>query len=131
MRRKTERFLFPLVLLFVIPMLAQVEHAPTPEQCRADGDAWDIPKWSSSVPNEGAFADFATAVLRDPRLSAKTLDARNAELEQCEKTDSTQFGRYAQAARAYTSAELVRMACFILRHNLKEQFYQEDEQGKR
>lgn len=37
------RLLLPLFFLSVIPVTGQVEHAPTPEQCKADADAWGIP----------------------------------------------------------------------------------------
>jgi hypothetical protein len=126
-----KRLLFRLLLLFAIPVIGQVEHATTPEQCRADSDAWDIPTWSVSVPNGDAFRDFAISMLVKSTVSAKTMDARMVEFDECMKTDSNQAGGYSQASRAYTSAKLVRGAGFLQRHNLMEQFYEEDEQGKR
>jgi hypothetical protein len=59
------------------------------------------------------------------------LEIRIAELEQCVKTDSLQAVRYNQGANAYVVADLMRMADYMQRHNLKTQFYEEDEQGKR
>jgi hypothetical protein len=128
---KKTRLLLPMLLLFVIPVTGQVEHATTPEQCRADSDAWDIPTWSVSVPNGDAFRDFAIFMLFKSPVSAKTMDARMVEFDECLKTDSNQSGRYSQGSRAYTSAKLLRMAAFLQRHDLMAQFYQEDEQGKR
>jgi hypothetical protein len=123
--------LLPLLLLFVIPMTAQVEHAPTPEQCRADADSWSIPKWAVFVPNEAEFQNLANVMMRDRTVTSKSMDDRRAELVLCVKTDSIQANRYAQANRAYAIGEMGRMADFIQRHNLMPQFYQEDEQGQR
>lgn len=131
MAMKKTRMLLPLLFLFVVPMTGQVEHAPTPEQCRADADDWGIPKWSVFVPNENEFANLAGVTMHDRTVTAKTLDARIAELGQCVKTDSALSVRYSQGSRGYAIAELARMADFMQRHNLTEQFYQEDNQGKR
>jgi hypothetical protein len=129
------RFLLPLLLLFVIPTTGQVEHAPTPEQCRADVNAWDVPNLNPSFWNEEQFLNFATRVMHDRSLTAKELDARNAELAQCLKTDKSFLtadpNRYIQARQAYFITELARMAAYMQRHNLMSQFYAEDEQGKR
>jgi len=124
------RFLLPLLFLFVIPTTGQVEHAPpTPEQCKADADAWGIPTPNVFAANEDQFSNLANAMMRDRNVTAKMLDARNTELGQC--VDGLPSGRYAQAHRAYTIAELARMANFMRRHNLMQQFYDEDAQGKR
>jgi hypothetical protein len=128
---KKARLLLPFLLLFGIPVTGQVEHAATPEQCRADADAWGIPKWAVFVPNDEAFRVLPGTMVRNQEVSAKTLEARNAQFAQCEKTDSQQSTRYARAARAYAIAELARMGSFMQRHNLQGQFYDEDEQGKR
>ncbi len=123
---KKARLLLPLFLLFVIPMTGQIEHAPTPQQCRADVNSWEVPK---------EFSNFVTRVVGDHSLTAKEIDAREAELNQCLKTDQSLLTanptRYIQARRAYSIAELVRMADYLKRHNLTGQFYEEDEQGKR
>jgi len=128
---KEARLLLPLILLLVVPMTAQIEQAPTPEQCRADADAWGIPKWALLVPNDNEFRSLPGVMIHNQAVSAKTLEARNAEFAQCEKTDSALDVRYARAARAYAIAELARMGDFMERHSLTGQFYQEDEQGKR
>ena len=125
------RLLLPLFLLFVIPMTGQVEHAPTAEQCRADADVWGVPRSGILIPNEDQFSNLAGAVMPDQTVTAKTLEARIAELGQCVKTDSVQSVRYSQGSRAYATAELERMSDFMQRHNMTAQFYQEDDQGKR
>lgn len=128
---KKARLLLPLFLLFGVPMTAQIEHAPTPEQCRADANDWGIPRSGVLNPNEEQFSKLVNSVRFNSTVTAKTLEARNAEFAECQKTDRIESIRYGQAARAYTIAELTRMADFMRRHNLQEQFHEEDEQGKR
>jgi len=128
---KKARLLLPLLLLLVLPMTAQIEDAPKPAQCRADSDAWGVPKWTVFNPNVNQFAGLADVMIHNQVVFAQTLEARNAEFGQCEKSDNAQSGRYSQAARAYAIAELARMGDFMERHGLLGQFYQEDEQGKR
>jgi len=128
-----------LVLFFVlgagqiehIAAASQIEHAPTPEQCRADADAWGIPTPALLVNTEKQFALFANANARDGNLTANMLDARMKELSVCMRTDKVNSMRYAEANRAYVIAQLVRMASFMKRHNLTSQFLAEDEQGQR
>lgn len=118
-------------LLFAFPMAGQVEHAPTPDQCRADADAWGIPRAGGLIRNQDQFATLARVTMRDPGLTADTLNARDVEFGECVRTDSVYAIRYSQAQQAYAIAELGRMANFMRRHNLTQQFLQEDEQGNR
>ena len=113
------------------PVAMQIEHAPTPEQCKADADAWGIPTASVLFPNEAEFDRFSAATALNPNVTAKELEARMKQLSQCTRTDKTQDTRYAEANRAYAIASLLRFANFMKRHNLTEQFFAEDEQGKR
>ena len=132
---KKARLLLPILLLFVVPVTGQVEHAPTPEQCRADVNAWDVPGFNPTNWNEKEFTNFVTRVINDHSLTAKELDAREAELDLCLKTDKwITVGvqtQYVQAHRAYSIAALARKADYMKRHNLMAQFYDEDEQCKR
>jgi hypothetical protein len=128
---KHARLLFPMFLLFTLPISGQIEHAATPEQCRADADSWSLPKAAILVPNEQQFSQTTNIIARDRSVSAKILNARIAELQQCIKTDSVQSTRYAEGSRAYAIALLIRISSFVQRDNLTPQFYQEDEQGKR
>jgi len=137
---KKARWALLLLVLFVVPgagqiehiaAASQIEHAPTPEQCRADADAWGIPTAGVLVPNEQEFARLSTATALDPSVTAKMLDARMKQLTQCTRTDSNQSTRYTEANQAYAIAGLLRMANFMKRHNLTSQFLAEDEQGQR
>jgi hypothetical protein len=116
----------PLLLLFVIPMSGQVDHAATPEQCRADSAAWNIPE--HFILDRNAFANL---VNQHSNVNAKLLEARAAELEQCEQTDRLHAERYSLGAFAYSIVISQRRAHFMERHNLMAEFYQEDEAGKR
>jgi hypothetical protein len=118
-------------LLSAFPAAGQVEHAATPEQCRADADAWGVPKAGGLIRNEDQFARLANFMVQDRTLTAETLNARSVEFGQCVRTDSVEAARYSQAQRAYAIAELGRMADFMKRHNLIQQFLQEDDQGNR
>ncbi len=123
--------LLPIYFLLLVPTTGQIEHAPTPEQCRADADVWNLPKWSFLVQNQNEFARLSVVERYDRNVTAKVLEARIAELNQCEKTDNTQSARYAQGIRTYAIAEMARMTDYIQRHGLAPQFYQEDDQGQR
>jgi hypothetical protein len=100
---KKARFLLPLFLPFIIPMTAQVEHAPTPEQCRADADIWGVLKATVLTPNDYQFRNLTRAVGHDQAISAKKLDVRIDELSKCMITDRVQSFRYEQGSRAYNS----------------------------
>ena len=136
---KKARWVLPLFVLFIVPGICQIEHvvasqlehAPTPEQCRADADAWGIPTPVLLVNTEEQFARFSSATTLERSLTANMLDARMKELSQCMRTDKVNSVRYAEANRAYGIAQLVRMANFMKRHNLTSQFLAEDEQGQR
>lgn len=113
------------------PAAGQIEHAATPEQCRADSDAWGIPTPALLVNTEQQFNQFATATALDRSVTANTLDARMKELSQCMRTDKVNSMRYSAANRAYAIAQLGRMGDFMKRHNLTSQFLAEDEKGER
>ncbi|MGC2333159.1 MAG: hypothetical protein WA581_17025 [Candidatus Acidiferrales bacterium] len=116
----------PALFLFLRPMSGQLEHAPTPAQCRADAAAWDIPE--HFIFERDAFSNMVT---QHSNESARVLDARRAELEVCEKTDRLHATRYSIGGVAYTVAEMIRLGDFMHRHNLMQQFYKEDDAGQR
>lgn len=137
---KKARWALPLLVLIAVPgagqiehiaAASQIEHAPTPEQCRADADAWGIPTAGVLIPNEQQFAQLSTATAVEPSISAKMLDSRINQLSQCMRTDPTYSTRYSEAGHAYALAELIRIAAFMKRHNLTSQFLAEDDQGQR
>ena len=68
---KKARLLLPLLLLLVLPMTAQIEDAPKPAQCRADSDAWGVPKWTVFNPNVNQFADLADVMIHNQAVFAQ------------------------------------------------------------
>lgn len=68
------RLLLPLLFLLVIPVTGQVEHATTPEQCRADADSWDVPTAAILFQNQDQFAALAMREMRDPHVGNNILD---------------------------------------------------------
>jgi hypothetical protein len=119
--------LLPLFLLCSLSMAGQADHATIPQQCRADASAWGVP---GNFRAPGTVENMTVTAINSP-TSARTLDARMSEMVECVKTDSWNSDRYAGAREAYMIAELARMSDYIKRHNLTDQFYQEDEQGER
>jgi hypothetical protein len=115
----------------VVPVASQIEHAATPEQCKADADAWGIPSASVLFRNEADFNRLSTLTAFNKSVDASTLEARMKQFSQCMRTDQNASVRYSEANRAYAIAQLLRMANFMKRHNLTSQFMQEDQEGQR
>lgn len=63
--------------------------------------------------------------------SFRTLDQRVVEMGQCEHVDSRNKVQYYITAGATRSEEATRMASFLGRHQLYDQFIAEDAAGKR
>jgi hypothetical protein len=97
---------------------AQVEHAPSVKQCRADQVVW-------------------RTTLEDPTLSAAetfaTFFAWSKEMLDCAKVDSSpsRVFDYFKTASEASNAMGARETDFLMRHNLYDQFLEEDKQGKR
>src|SRR5262249_40570452 len=81
---KKVRWALPLLVLFVVPgagqiehmaAASQIEHAPTPDQCRADADAWGIPTAGGLFRNEEQFGKLMSSTAHDRNLTAKMIDA--------------------------------------------------------
>jgi hypothetical protein len=111
--------IFVLVLLFCLPLSTQeVEHAPTVEQCRADQRLW-LSKMEAD--NSVAMAD----------VTAKTLGAWENEMGKCQAVDPQNRHVYYSTNAEAVSAEAIRFIHFLKRHDLWEQFNDEDAAGKR
>jgi len=120
--------------LFASPTSGQ-QHALTQGQCQADAAAWG-PSGSSlwntldlSKPNPGSFG-----VASSDKATIEEINQRVQEMAQCVQMASP-FDVY---RRDYIDTQLFyayvtwqRMHDFLLRHNLRDQFLQEDREGKR
>jgi hypothetical protein len=128
-----KKYMIILVLvLFASPISGQ-QHALTQQQCQADATAWGPPARDPftldlTKPNAGSFG-----VSSSDKATIEELNLRVQEMEQCKKIDVALF-----SSRTYDNVEMYyvyltwrRMHDFLIRHNLRDQFLQEDKDGKR
>ena len=95
-----------------------VEHAPTVEQCRADRAYWmsKIEQPDGKGTNDVVF---------------ETLRGWQSEMSKCEVVDPENYGKYYNAGSEAIAESASRTLAFISRHNLVNQFLDEDAAGKR
>lgn len=107
-----------IALLFgILAFAQQTKHAPTVAQCRADESAWSLEVVEE---HDASFTHLAT------NTTAKTLiDWRN-EMNACESVDSARVHYYLQVNGLIDSELVTRLEGFLRRHNLKQQFLDED-----
>jgi hypothetical protein len=101
--------------LLVSPALAQ-EHAPLPEQCKADAHLWHSQKKADN-----------------DKLSFDELQQRSREMWACASVDktATEDEDYHLLWSGYQVMSGQRMKHFIDRHDLSKQFLDEDAAGAR
>ncbi len=110
--------LFATVLIVIVCLQSvkaqTVEHAPTVEQCRADQSLW-------------------YAQLSHPKnILFKTLEGYRTEMGACSIVDSDDhFIKYFQVLALIDAALRDRLEHFMTRHNLVNQFAEEDAAGQR
>lgn len=115
-------------VLIVAPAFAQdVEHAPTAAQCQADSALWQ--SQAADFFRAGNPHDTNNTVIA--KMTARQLQARANELGDCMKVDPTNATDYSGTQDNYMLLFLARAFAFVQRHNLSNQFYQEDEAGAR
>lgn len=95
-----------------------VEHAPTVAQCQADQRLWMS---KLEVPNGGGLLD----------IPYDTLMAWVHEMGDCEEVDPDWGDKYRNVAHETIARMAARFRDFVWRHNLYDQFIQEDAAGKR
>lgn len=93
----------------------EVKHAPTVEQCRADQRLWLSKLEEPALANVGYYE----------------LNGWVMEMSDCETVDPDFSLRYLNTQSETQSEKLDRVADFLRRHNLWDQFIAEDAQGKR
>jgi hypothetical protein len=104
-------------LAFARPPQA-VEHAPTVEQCQADRAYWMS---KLEQPDDKGVDD----------VSYDTLNGWHKEMSKCEVVDPSNYWKYYNAMGESNAEQLGRMIDFLSRHNLWQQFLDEDAAGKR
>src|SRR5580704_16494846 len=98
-----------------------VEHAPTVEQCRADQALWD-----DKIAHPAK--DWANSV---PEISSRSLNVMLNEMVACVSVDAVYRSKYNATSKVISLVVGDRAMDFLIRHNLKEKFYQEDDSGRR
>ena len=105
----------------------EVQHAPTVAQCQADAALWQSQSGDFFRAHKSHDAKN-TAVAS---LTAKELLARSIEMADCLTVDSGHDEDYSMVQSTYFELFGDRMNNFMKRHNLMEQFFKEDEAGRR
>jgi hypothetical protein len=111
---------FALQLFFSVAAaepLQEVEHAPTVVQCQADQALW------SATLERGQSANSD--------VTFRSLLAWHKEMDKCQVVDSANVEKYYTTVHLATAAMLLRQYHFLERHSLVDQFYAEDDAGKR
>jgi hypothetical protein len=95
-----------------------VEHAPTAEQCRADRAYWmsKMEQPDGKGTNDVVF---------------NTLGGWQREMSKCQVVDPENYSQYRNAGSEAMAESASRTLAFIMRHNLVNQFLDEDAAGKR
>jgi hypothetical protein len=122
-------------LLLVVPAPGQEHaHAPTLEQCKADGAVWgDSNAQLEYTEAQLAFLKNGTRNHTDVnKLSIRELRKRMSEMLDCTKeVPVTETTDYVNVVSFYQIIEGDRAYDFIERHGLHDRFLLEDRQGKR
>ena len=108
---------FVALTLFILTasLTAQVEHAPTPAQCQSDQKLW-------------------MSIIEGPEESQPTYDVLNAwyfEMRKCDVVDPAKKFDYYNLRSEISTWQEVREFEFLHRHNLWNQFMEEDAAGQR
>ncbi|MDP9161979.1 MAG: hypothetical protein M3O09_17355 [Acidobacteriota bacterium] len=105
-----------VLLLFVAVAIsrAQVKHAPSVEQCRADQRLW-----LAQLESSGSLPNY------------RTLQGWNHEMGECSSVDSENQARYFNVRAEVVAEQASRVEEFLSRHNLYDKFIEEDNMGKR
>lgn len=131
---KKVTLILPALFFFAVTAHAQ-RHAPTVEMCRADEAVWG--RASDQQDYSHAQAEFATKGIPNStpvaRETMKEIFARMNEMTDCASVDPApaRQNAYLAVMTFYAEVGADRYRSFILRHNLWNQFMEEDEKGLR
>ena len=106
------------LLFFLLPTVTAnpQQHAPTVEQCRADAAVWDL-----------------TSMSQTQRDAITVVEAQNRydQMADCAKVDVEHADTYFARVSFYGAFMSKRLEHFLRRHNLMQQFIDEDAAGMR
>jgi hypothetical protein len=126
--------LAPTTVAFSMSMaVGAQQHAPTIAVCRADVAVWNDQSLKIEYQTaEDAFNQNKTTNHSGVGiLSVRDVSTRAHEMFDCSRVDSEKETTYLQAADFYTIVYDERVGHFLVRHNLWDQFFAEDEAGVR
>src|SRR6266849_904266 len=103
-----------IVLLVLLASAGAQEHAPLPEQCKADYTLWKTTDTKESL----------------SKLSAEELSRREVEMWNCAASGAP-GGEYLDLVSAYGLLVSKRFESYIRRHGEWHQFFAEDQGGVR
>lgn len=106
-------------ILFADLLVAQIKHAPTVTQCQADERTWAA-QIDEHLQHERALS-----------WTYYTLKDMGEEMLACDDVDPRNHTAYINTAVEITEAMNKRAMSFIARHQLWDQFIEEDAAGKR
>jgi hypothetical protein len=111
----------------------QMQHAPLPEQCRADFALWYNINLDIEYTNAEAahISDGTPNRTETNKLHLTEVNERTRELLDCRKVDSSRQDDYLEAVKFYQEIVANREYNFIIRHDLWNQLMREDAEGKR
>jgi len=112
-----KHFVALAVFVLTASVTAQVEHAPTVAQCQADQRLW--------------LAQVEDIDHRSDLPKFFEINDRMKEMGECEKVDPVNRRRYSDTQCELGAEQTLRLMKFIQRHNLLDQFTDEDAVGKR
>jgi|GEM_PF-1911430 len=113
--------------------------APTVEQCRADGTAWEKINLAANDANQeiarahlgDSLSKFEGAAHYWKRFSFSEISRRSYEMCECAKLDTQNEKKYLFDAVYLEGEANNRYMNFLNRHSLWNEFVAEDAQGKR
>lgn len=122
-----------LNVLLIATCLSAQDHAPTTEECRADAALWGDPEAQTEYnESETAHINDGTQNKTDiARLPYQAISVRVREMIDCMKVDGQHSDAYDEVQRFYHDVMADRWHDFMKRHNLMNQFMQEDKKGIR
>ena len=111
-------FLLGFYLAASVGAGTQTQHAPTLEQCRADGNLWKPTSTTDVVNGPVLYIDLLTQA---------------TEMDQCASAypDDKQAASWSLIADIHNSAAQNRLSNFLVRHRLENKFLKEDAAGLR
>jgi hypothetical protein len=112
------------LLLFAGAAQAQEHAHPSPDLCRANARSWE----------DQALVDKKSVAKSLAKLGIREIYLRNSEMAGCLMLDGNtqnEIERYQFVLAAYVGESERRHHHFIVRHNLDQQFLDEDAAGQR